>query len=461
MTGLAMPLQTARAAPPPRTGSVLQRKCACGGSTAALSGGCEACRGKRAGVQAKLQLGPVDDRYEREADRAADAIGRDAAAPEAQPSPIRVQRLCSASAAAGAAPERITRVLAAPGRPLDGASRALMEGRFGHGFDHVRVHTDGEAAASTRDIGARAYTHGAHIAFAVGEYRPETQVGRRLLAHELAHVVQQSGAAEAPVQRDLAVEPQGVTKVERTLSEKDIKDAIAFNKTRIRNKQTLRTIRDIVGVSPDPAVSDRALALGVARWQASHGVAQDGQLGPVTVLLLVEELQAEAELVPDLAKAAGKLKGEFSKAFVDVDASHCGCKTELEDEVRTADRFIGHYAACGADPANKTGNDIEACVKTRVGSVTVLGSTSSTGAITLSCQRTGPCAKMLCAIDLAHEQIHSVFTGELKQKHGADAAAFAKEFNDATTWVADEINSRNTDKSLAKWALAVLKRTCP
>ena len=87
--------------------------------------------------------------------------------------------------------------------------------------------------------------------------------GLSLLAHELAHVVQQSGDAGAPVQRDLAIEPKGVNKTERKLSEKDINDAIAFNKTRIKKKETIREIRDVIGIDPDPAVSDRDLALGV------------------------------------------------------------------------------------------------------------------------------------------------------------------------------------------------------
>jgi len=54
-----------------------------------------------------------------------------------------------------------------------------------------------------------------------------------------------------------------------------------------------------------------------------------------------------------------------------------------------------------------------------------------------------------------------VHTGELKQQHGAGTSAFTKAFNDASDWVSDEINSRNTDKSLAAWALKVLERTCP
>ena len=167
---------------PPRA---LRRKCACGGSVAAPGGECEACRGERAGVQSKLQLGPPDDAYEREADRAAEAVMRDAPAPSMQPSPGSMQRPPSE-----AAPDRVARVVASPGHPLEPASRATMEARFGHRFDHVRIHADGEAAVSAGEIGARAYTLGAHIAFATGEYRPATPAGQRLLAHELAHVAQ-------------------------------------------------------------------------------------------------------------------------------------------------------------------------------------------------------------------------------------------------------------------------------
>jgi hypothetical protein len=180
-------------------------------------------------------------------------------------------------------------------------------------------------------------------------------------------------------------------------------------------------------------------------------------------MLLVEELQAESSLVSSLGAEAEALKGEFVKGtFLDVDASFCGCKTELRDEIKSADAMIGHYTTCGGDPANKTGNDIESCVKKSTGGkLTLLGSTSQTGAITTTGARKGPCAKLMTRIDVAHEQIHSVHTGELKQQHGAGTKAFRKAFNDAADWVADEVNSRNTDKSLANWALTVLDRICP
>jgi hypothetical protein len=91
-----------------------------------------------------------------------------------------------------------------PGRPLDGGTRARMEGAFGHDFGRVRVHDDGGAARLSRDLDAHAFTLGEHVAFGAGNYRPGTTVGDALLAHELAHVVQQSGAARAPAPAPLA-----------------------------------------------------------------------------------------------------------------------------------------------------------------------------------------------------------------------------------------------------------------
>jgi hypothetical protein len=67
-----------------------------------------------------------------------------------------------------------------------------MESRFGHDFGHVRVHTDTKAAESARSVTAQAFTGGHNIVFGEGQYSPFTGAGRKLLAHELAHVVQQS-----------------------------------------------------------------------------------------------------------------------------------------------------------------------------------------------------------------------------------------------------------------------------
>jgi Domain of unknown function (DUF4157) len=87
------------------------------------------------------------------------------------------------------------------GRALDAGTRAWFEPRLGASLGGVRIHTDGSAAEAARHLRARAFTIGGHIGFSAGEYTPETAGGHGLLAHELAHVVQQSsgqGPAQGP-----------------------------------------------------------------------------------------------------------------------------------------------------------------------------------------------------------------------------------------------------------------------
>ncbi len=90
------------------------------------------------------------------------------------------------------APSIVDEVLQSSGQPLDAATRAFMEPRFGHDFGQVRVHTDAKAAESARAINAQAYSVGQNVVFGTGQHAPQSSVGQRLLAHELAHVLQQS-----------------------------------------------------------------------------------------------------------------------------------------------------------------------------------------------------------------------------------------------------------------------------
>lgn len=91
----------------------------------------------------------------------------------------------------------VRRALQGDGKPLDAPTRSVFEGRFGHDFGNVRVHAGPRAAESARDLTARAFTYGSDIVFGAGEYQPETDAGRRLIAHELEHVVQQSSTGPA------------------------------------------------------------------------------------------------------------------------------------------------------------------------------------------------------------------------------------------------------------------------
>lgn len=161
-------------------------------------------------IQPKLKVSTPDDPLEREADAAAEQVMRMPNPPvptfSAAP-PGQAQRQCAACAEEEEAVQRKAKdgsADAAPplsgnplhglggGRPLDGTSRAFFEPRFGTDFSAVRIHTDENAATSAQAIQAKAYTYGRDIVFGSGAYTPERPEGQRLLAHELAHVVQQS-----------------------------------------------------------------------------------------------------------------------------------------------------------------------------------------------------------------------------------------------------------------------------
>jgi hypothetical protein len=168
------------------------------------------------GIQRKLVVGQVNDPLEHEADRVADQVMRmPDSALSFTATPPQISRKCaaceeeerakmirskpagSAESAAGEVPPIVHEVLRSPGQALDAGTRAFFEPRFGRGFSHIRVHTDERAAASAREAEALAYTFGPHIAFAHDQYEPKTEVGRRLLAHELAHTLQQQAAGNA------------------------------------------------------------------------------------------------------------------------------------------------------------------------------------------------------------------------------------------------------------------------
>jgi hypothetical protein len=145
---------------------LLQRKCACG-SASGPTGECEACRKKR--LQRKTGNAGAETQN------------------------------------AAAVPPIVHEVLRSPSQPLDAQTRAFMEPRFGHDFSHVRVHSDARAAESARAVKALAYTVGWDIVFASHQYRPNSVEGKKLLAHELTHVIQQGGAPIGGVSRGLEI----------------------------------------------------------------------------------------------------------------------------------------------------------------------------------------------------------------------------------------------------------------
>lgn len=201
-------------------------------------------------IQAKLSISTPGDRFEQEADRVADTVMRmssprdNVATSISQPQISRIQRTCAACEKEASVVQRACKSchggpleeneplqreaneedsdemlqgadgqlhaseraqtqinnLKGGGQPLSPSLRAYFEPRFGHDFSGVRLHTDANGASAARSVNAKAFTLGSDVAFAAGQYSPETNSGKRLLAHELTHVVQQGGT-KSTVQR--------------------------------------------------------------------------------------------------------------------------------------------------------------------------------------------------------------------------------------------------------------------
>ena len=184
-------------------------------------------------IQARLRISSPNDRSEQEADQVADQVER-MAAPEVEPASVPRQfTACMGSARcpnwveearrspaeeegevqtkqeSGRTPTVRPRIqaqihsLRGGGQPLGPATRAFMEPRFGQDFGNVRIHQGSTAETAAASLQARAFTLGCDVVFAEGEHDPKSESGKRLLAHELAHVVQQRGSVRAgSIQRE-------------------------------------------------------------------------------------------------------------------------------------------------------------------------------------------------------------------------------------------------------------------
>lgn len=179
-------------------------------------------------IQTKLTVNQPGDEYEQEADRVAEQVMR---MPDSAVAPrlsftsgknLGLHRKCAeceeeeklqrkeAVPTPTFAPSIVHEALDSPSQPLEAATRAYFEPRFGYDLGAVRIHADARAAESSQALGAQAYTVGSHIVFARGQYTPQSDSGRRLVAHELVHVGQQRGARGVPAaSSDIGLQRQG------------------------------------------------------------------------------------------------------------------------------------------------------------------------------------------------------------------------------------------------------------
>jgi len=149
-------------------------------------------------IQAKLKIGKPNDKYEKEADKVADIVMRmpepkilRQTEPEEEEEPIQAKRNSSSTAIATPGIESGINSLKGGGQPLPESIRKYFKPRFGYDFSGVRVHADSKASETAKSINAKAFTKGKNIVFGAGQYSPETDTGKLLLAHELTHVLQQ------------------------------------------------------------------------------------------------------------------------------------------------------------------------------------------------------------------------------------------------------------------------------
>jgi len=176
----------------PLFGFPIQRKadCACGG-------GCPSCQAQNS----NLSISHPNDTSEIEADHIADKVMR---MPESQSLSNQFQSesfsesitpiVQTKSEGSGAVNNDLgNKITSSKGSSLDGNTQAFMQSRFGSDFSDVKIHTDGEAVQMNRELNARAFTTGNDIYFNEGQYQPNSESGKHLLAHELTHVRQGGG----------------------------------------------------------------------------------------------------------------------------------------------------------------------------------------------------------------------------------------------------------------------------
>ena len=263
-------------------------------------------------IQKKLEVSPADDPLEKDADEVADRVMRTPSADAAQkptisPTNWRMQgRNLPGEFVGPDGSQKINRVLdrinQSRGNKMSTAERDFFEPRFGRSFEDVRIHTGPEAEGAAADLQAKAFATGNDVFFGKGEYAPNMDSGKHLMAHELAHVVQQSGgsADSGTVQRSpLNLNPTNLqtpslseSQIEQAQNENrrlhDYDAGLTFRLGRVAGNQRLRINADLharsVAFHPDRAIG-RDFVLLVAAVQQRIGV-------PVTGILDARTQQA-------------------------------------------------------------------------------------------------------------------------------------------------------------------------
>lgn len=266
--------------------------------------------------------------------------------------PERLQRQAAdAAPIAHDATNAVESTLACAGAPMDRDTRSFMEGRFGHDFGQVRIHADAVAAVSARAVQAHAYTVGNDIVFDSGRYSPSTTEGRRLLAHELAHVVQQGAGHPLYLQRDVngQAPPRVVPPVTPNRTQQTMIDE-ARRAAAIRTQQALFRASGIEG---DQALRD---AMALARIKFDWPNPNMEQISDVLRGMGGGVLTAEVKVAgtgdPECGSRAGYVRG-YRPPIV-LCPTFFASGTTPESRIRTMVHEMAHLQRIGTTGASES-----------------------------------------------------------------------------------------------------------
>ncbi len=257
-----------------------------------------------------------------------------------------MQRVAVNSAPVNAIPPIVHDVLSSSGQPLDAQTREFMEPRFGHDFSQVRVHTDARAAESARAVNALAYTVGRDVVFGMSQYAPGTMKGKRLLAHELTHVVHQGGVTLGTVNEisspTSGSEQEATSMAERVVQNMSYQSQVSGHVS--SNNQSIIQRKPDAGAMPDA---------GVSSVSSSPNIAQVQQPGPIstgttpTPAPKVYTFSVSYSKCKDSPYDEATVKAAAKAAFDKVSTSDCLKSESLKDEVLS--KFNGLEIDCDKD----------------------------------------------------------------------------------------------------------------
>lgn len=304
-----------------RSPAAIQRACACGGS-------CPRCA-------SPLPVSAPGDASETEADRVARQVMGSGHSRVPQPASRGIARLAQRQTHSAGLVDAsdVDVVSSAPGKPLDRGARAFFEPRFGHDFGHVRIHDGPDAAASAHALGAKAYTLGPHIVFGAHRYDHGTEDGRRLLAHELTHVVQQDSGASV-IQRELIFgsgfkNPHADDAAETRTAEKGAwypsKDDFSAAATRSGGGKGIKTFEGLLDeIKGRSAGSIKELGLVGHAGTGAFGLGGEVKVNPPGVTIF-NDAAIDATTVTDNIKKIEPLRDRFADdAVITLYGCHAG-----------------------------------------------------------------------------------------------------------------------------------------